>query len=239
MISVINDPACSVHTYDLLCDVRDITGEFLAYSERLAMSFEDESDLPIGRLSALSVEYDTETAKFRNKLASLPSAHLPGLPVTGDWIYEACRLTAIIYTSALLTCVPFSIAADPSHNVIWQTATISERLPNRRISDMLYEALERTNTGDMWNNMAGVFYWVCAVGAASARTSAIINSNQRPSAHSEAYSTWVRRCLTMLSSRTLAQLIFEHPLPLLATQRKLLRIQELIGRTSRSQAFHS
>ncbi|KAJ4289627.1 hypothetical protein N0V90_010956 [Kalmusia sp. IMI 367209] len=241
MISFINDPACSGYTYDLLCDVRDMTELFLVYSGKLVdlVEIESEVDNDNKQLRTLSVEYDVEVAKFRTKLASLPSAYTPGLPTTGDWIYEACRLTAVIHVSALITCVPFSTAADPAQNAIWRTAaSIFECLPTRRLTDMLYEVLERTNTGDMWNNMAGVFYWVCAVGAAAARTPVTINSYQRPNSHNEAYATWVRRCLTMYSSRTLAQMIFEHPLPLLATQRKLLRIQELIGRgASRSQAF--
>ena len=53
-------------------------------------------------------------------------------------------------------------------------------------------------------------------------------------------STWVRRCLTMFASRTLAQMIFEYPMPILAAQRKLARVQALLGRYDEQhpQAFY-
>lgn len=231
MYSVITDPACSVHTYKLLCDVRDLTDVFLVYSDNLAAIVNEDDH---NRLRTLAVDYDVNVAQFRTKLASMPSAHVSGLPTTDDWIYEACRLTALIYMSAIITCVPFSTAADPTLNAVVRTAaTISdEGWPTKRLTESLYEVLERTNTGDSWNNMVGVFYWVCVVGSAAARTPNIISTNSRPSVHSEAYSTWVKRCLTMYSSRTLALMIFEHPLPLLVTQKKMHKIQALIGRNA-------
>ncbi|OAG01714.1 uncharacterized protein CC84DRAFT_1221199 [Paraphaeosphaeria sporulosa] len=231
MYSVVTDPACSKHTYNLLCDVRDLTDVFLDYNDNLA-TIVDEHDH--NRLRTLSVDYDLKVAQFRTKLASMPSAYTPGLPTSNDWIYEACRITALIYMSALITGVPFSQAADPTLNaVVREAASISdEGWPTKRLTESLYEVVERTNTGDSWNNMVGVFYWVCVVGSAAARTSAIISTNSRPSVHSEAYPTWVKRCLTMFSSRTLALMIFEHPLPLLVTQKKMHKIQALVGRNA-------
>jgi hypothetical protein len=235
MYSVVTDPACSVHTYNLLCDVRDLTDLFLAYSDNL-VTVVDEVDH--GRLRTLSVDYDVTVARLRTKLASLPSAYTPGLPTTNDWIYEACRLTALIFTSAIITCVPFSVAADPTRNVVVRVAASisNEGWPTKRLTESLYEVLERTNTGDSWNNMVGVFYWVCVVGSAAARVPDIVSTHSRPGVHEEAYPTWVKRCLTMYSSRTLALMIFEHPLPLLDTQKKMHRIQALIGRRNASQS---
>lgn len=245
MCSVVADPACSASTYHLLCTVRDLTDLFLAYSSDVASILEDGHAFEQDRLQYLSTDYDVKVAQFRTKLASMPSASVPGLPTTNDWIYEACRITGWIHASAIITCAPFSIAADPDSNAIMRTAVPSSgETASRRLTDTLYEALERTNTGDLWNNMTGVFYWVCAVGSAAARTSVTVNESfSRPSSHNEAYRTWVKRCLTMFSNRALSQMIFEHPLPLLAAQRKLLRIQELVGRndtlSQASQAFVS
>ncbi|KAL5424216.1 hypothetical protein PMIN04_003396 [Paraphaeosphaeria minitans] len=228
MCSVVTDPACSKHTYNLLCDVRDLTDVFLHHSDNLATIVNEDDH---SRLRTLSVEYDMKVAQFRTKLASMASAYTPGLPTTNDWIYEACRITALIYMSAIITCVPFSTAADPTLNAVVREAasTSGEGWPTKRLTESLYEVLERTNTGDSWNNMVGVFYWVCVVGSAAARTPVIISTNSRPSVYSEAYSMWVKRCLTMFSSRTLALMIFEHPLPLLVTQKKMHKIQALIG----------
>lgn len=232
MYSVVTDPACAEHTYNLLCEVRDLTDLFLSHHDRMAALLADGRDIDYERLRALSVSYNVEVSQIRTKLASMPSAHTLGLSTTNDWIYEVCRLTALIYASAIITCVPFSQAADPTRNVVVCTAASipDDSLPTRRLTEPLYEALERTNTGDTWNNMVGVFYWVCVVGSAAARTPKMIYSRSRPPVGSDAYSTWVKRCLTMFSTRTLAQMIFEHPLPLLATQKKLHKVQDLIGR---------
>ncbi|KAF2443475.1 hypothetical protein P171DRAFT_495244 [Karstenula rhodostoma CBS 690.94] len=239
MYSVVTDPACSVHTYKLLCDVRDLTDVFLAYSDNLATIVNEDDH---SRLRTLSADYDAAVAQFRTRLASMPSAYTPGLPTTNDWIYEACRLTALMYMAAIITCVPFSAAADPAQNAVVRTAaSISDGgWPTKRLTESLYEVVERTNTGDSWNNMVGVFYWVCVVGSAAARTPVILSTKSRPSVHSEAYSAWVKRCLTMYSSRTLALMIFEHPLPLLVAQKKMHKIQALIGRNaSHPRAFQA
>ena len=232
MESVVTDPACSAHTYHLLCLVRDLTDLFLAYSTDVTLIMEQGRVLEKDRLRQLSIDYDAKVAQLRTKLASMPSAFTPGLPTTNDWVYEACRITGWIHASAIITCVPFSTAADSSSNAIMRTAApASCEAASRRLTEPLYEVLERTYTGDSWNNMMGVFYWVCTVGSAAARTPVTMNDSlSRPSSQNEAYCTWVKRCLNMISSRTLSQMTFEHPLPLLVTQRKLLRIQELIGR---------
>lgn len=236
MHTVMSDPGCSADTYELLCDVRELTDLFLAYSSNLTSIYDGEVEFDKTCLRDLSIDYDVKVAQIRTRLASRPSACTIGLPTTNDWIYESCRITALIYTSAIITCVPFSIAADPEQNAVVGSAAMISSPPTRRLTESLYEALERTNTGDLWNNMAGVFYWVCSVGAAAARTHTTTNMYSRPSSRSEAYSTWVKRCLTMFSSRALAQMIFEHPLPLLSALRRLLSIQELIGRKASRQS---
>ena len=228
------DPACSAHTYQLLCDVRDVTDLFLAHGDRLASMSEEEQGLEQDRIHTLSMEYDVQLGHLRTKLARMPSAFTPGLATSNDWVYEACRITALIHTSAIFTCVPFSIAANGELNAVVRTveASTSGNDSGRRLVESLLEALERTNTGDVWNNMAGVFYWVCAVGAAAARVPVASETH-----HGE-HSTWARRCLTMYSSRTLAQKIFEYPLPILAAQRRLVEIQARLGNHSEhSQAY--
>ncbi len=171
---------------------------------------------------------------IRKRLASLPSAYTPGLPTTNDWVYETCRITALIYTSAIIMRIPFAAAADPSQNPILfelgtpadaQDAGYSFATP---LTEVLYEALERTATLTAWSDMSGVFYWVCAVGAAAARNSVTINMIQRPRFRSEVYTVWIRRSFVMFSLRTVVLLVFKHTIPTIMAQKKLLRVQGLI-----------
>lgn len=232
---VIKDPGCSEFTYDLLCDMRDLTDLFIAHSSDLETVLDVDEEASVSPTEPYLLDYDAKICEMRAKLASLPSAYTPGLPTTNDWIYEACRIAAIIYASAIIMRVPFSVAAEAGRNpILLDSASLMDpldgaRLLSTRLTEALYEAMEKTNNGSVWDDMSGVYYWVAAVGAAAARTSVTICTYQRPSSHSEAYATWVRRCLMMFATRAIIILMFQHPFPVLIAQKKLVKVQELIG----------
>jgi hypothetical protein len=236
--AVVHDPACSGLTYDLICDMRDITELFITHDATLDHMFDKEGHAYNAQPWPSSTEFEAKLTEVRAKVASLPSARIPGLPTTNDWVYEACRIAAIIYVSAIIMRVPLSVAANPNRNIVTRdlvsfTGSLeSTTVFVPRLTETLYEVIEKTNTGDVWNNMSGVFYWVTAVGAAAARTPMNIDMYSRPSSANEAYSTWVRRCLIMFSSRAMILFLFEHPIPLLHMEKKLLRVQELLARGS-------
>jgi hypothetical protein len=66
---------------------------------------------------------------------------------------------AIFYAQAIIEQEPFS-----------KTATMA-------LIDKLYEALKNTYLANVWKDMAGVLYWVCAVGAAATRTSVMLEKD--------------------------------------------------------------
>lgn len=171
------------------------------------------------RLSPQSTNFAARASKIRERLANLPSASTKGLATSNDWVYEACRLAAIIYTTAIDNCVPFSIAVN----------YVSPTTHSVDPTELLLGALERTDVAGVWRNMAGVLYWVCAIGAAAARTTATTNTEDEPNNDSRTREIWVRRCLTMHATRTMIILALEHPVPTLMAQKRLLRVQELIA----------
>jgi hypothetical protein len=183
-------------------------------------------------------QYDAEVCEIRERLASLPSAYTPGLPISGDWVYESCRIASIIYASAIILRVPLSVAAEPGRSIILADSPLvqtggssgnNRASPPPRLDEVLYEALERSNTEYVWGDMSGVLYWVSLVGAAAARTPISLKMSMEPSRpRSEAYSTWVRRCFIMFATRAMIILIFQHPLPIILAQRKMLKVQELL-----------
>jgi hypothetical protein len=181
-----------------------------------------------------AMDYDSKTLAIRDRLASLPAAHILDLPTTHDWVYETCRIASLIYTTAIIQNVPFSVAADSFQDPAILGSHPSTMLGGYpaapRLTEALYEALIRTDVASIWNNMSGVLYWVCAVGAAAARTATTVNMSQMSRYREEAYAVWVRRCLIMTSTRTVIVLIFQHPMPLLMAQKRLLKVQDLISR---------
>ncbi|KAF2464580.1 uncharacterized protein BDR25DRAFT_95732 [Lindgomyces ingoldianus] len=226
---------CSETTFDLLCDMRDLTDLFVSYHGSLDTALDVESPSDRTCLVPSSSEYDTKVSAICARLAALPSAYTPGIPITNDWVYETCRIASIIYASAILYHIPFSVASEPgrspllSNSVSLTNSTAGGHLLTTRLTDALYETLEKTNLGDVWGGMSGVLYWVTLVGAAAARTPVSVNMTQTPKSRTEAYATWVRRCLIMFATRAMIVLVFEHPLPVIMAQRKMLKVQELTG----------
>lgn len=229
-----DDPQCSPYTLELLVDMRDLTEVFVAHKTALN-TVHDMDAVDITQLSPPSEAYEATIHAIQTRLSSLPSAHTPGVSVSGDWVYETCRLAALIYTTAIAMVVPFSVAADPKHVDPFATPLLptnrndDKKAAKRHLSETLFETLQRTNTSNLWRNMSGVLYWVSAVGAAAARVPESVDMTQRARFRSEAYSVWIRRCWIMTATRTMIVLVFEHPTAMIAAQHTFLKVQELIG----------
>ncbi|KAH7073642.1 hypothetical protein BKA63DRAFT_491628 [Paraphoma chrysanthemicola] len=232
--TVANDASCSAHTLGILYDMRQLTDVFIAHNAGLGSVYDVEVDGP-GRLSPPKVDFEARVSVIHQRLLSLPSAYQSGHAASNDWIYETCRIVALIYTTAIIMRVPFSVAADLSHHhdipidAGPPTNSNIAYLPTTRPTEALYEALGRTDVANLWNNMSGVLYWVCVVGAAAARSPATIDMTAKTRLHDDAHAVWIRRCLIMLSTRTMIVLVFQHPQPVLTAQKRLLKVQELIA----------
>jgi len=172
-------------------------------------------------------------SEMRERLESLPSAHTPNMATTNDLVYEACRIAALIYTTAIDMSVPFSVAATHVSSVGQRTTQVPTT--HYVSTELLLGALGRTDIANLWKYMSGVLYWVCAVGA---RTSATINIGRQPSNLAQIREIWVRRCLIMHATRTMIVLVLEHPAPVLIAQQRLLRVQELIASGNRKVFGH-
>lgn len=213
--------------------MRDLTNIFLEHNTTWT-TVQDVDAIDIARLFSPESDDHVRIESIRMRILSLPSAHTPGLLVTGDWVYEACRITALIYTTAIATGVPFSVAADSACVNLSGTSTpitgwdSSQRAHKIYPTEVLYETLRRTSTGNLWKDMSGVLYWVSAVGAAASRIPSAMDMALQGRLASKAYSVWVRRCLIMTATRTMIVLVFEHPTAIITAQQTLLKVQELL-----------
>lgn len=236
--TLVRDKRCSPRTYELLCDLRDLTDIFLGFHKSYDVTSAPDIDEGYsggddgysgGGLTPQ--EYDTKIAKIRARLARYPSIQSPGSAMANDWIYESCRIAAIIYASSIIMRVPFSFVSEPGRAVLLSDSNaaigIPDPLASRRLSDALYEALERSGTADIWGDMCGVLYFVTLVGGAAARSP---STTQPPSPEYRGRSNamWARRCLIMFATRTMIILIFQYPHAVINAQQKLMKVQELI-----------
>lgn len=224
------DSRCSAATCDLLRDMRDLTDLFTSHQA----AFEtlcDTHEMDAAYIHGRDVEYHSRVAAIRKRLTRLPSAHVPNLATSNDWVYEVCRITALIYAASMILRLPFSTAANSCLNPLVAESEASNclgskvSLLNTHLSEALFKTLQQTDVGNLWGKMSGVFYWVSTVGAAAA-THGVLPQESRDGL----YAQRIRRCLVVHSSRAMIKLMFDHAKPMLAAQKRLLKIQELVGR---------
>lgn len=162
-----------------------------------------------------SEQYNKAVDSICQRIAALPSAHDHSHEDTArDYIYESCRIAALLYTRAITRLVPFSIVANID------TTDSAAFLPS-----LLYEALYLTDASECWDtDLSGVYHWVVLIGAAASRPCPATFR-----AHDSQYRMWVARCLVMYCSRVRTLLKFTFPAPLIAVLKTFGLIQEILS----------
>lgn len=212
----------------LLYDMRDL-GNLFIFHATTTPNAAPAKYKGTTRMSNSIRELNTRSTEILERLVNLPSASEPGHLMANHWIYESCRIAALIYAAAIKLRMSFPEAADPARNLLYveSLGLSGSYATNTSLSALLLRTLGRTDIENTWGDLAGVLYWVCIVGAMSARTSAM---EQGRSTESD---IWVRRCLSMHASRVLLMLVFPHTLPMAATAKKLLQVRQLVAPTRR------
>lgn len=143
--TIVRSTRCSEQIHDILHNMWDVT----------AISLQAAGADFIGPLEATHIS-PSSAASIWNRATARPSATLVGTPVSNDWMYESCRLAALIYCRMVLPRIPSIVTGVfPPLSVLGRD---------------LYRSLARTDTGDCWGDMAGVLYWCSLVGGAAMRS---------------------------------------------------------------------
>lgn len=207
--------------------MRNLTELFL--EEQGLAELDDTQHLSRRDIGTKHLDYHVMVGRIRNRLNQLPSAHTPGLPISNDWVYESCRIAALIYSAALMGKVPFSATGASVSNLGLRDP--ARATPQAALVDILFETLRLSDTHNLWDDMAGVLYWISTVGAAAARVAeTTILSDTKLQSLAEERAIWIQRCLTMYSNRTMIVLIFQQPTAIIASQKTLLKIQRRLAR---------
>ncbi len=78
----------------------------------------------------------------------------PGHDISGDYIYESCRLASLIILRIIDTSLP-----------------ILEAVKDTGLPSQIKASLRRTDIGSAWGDMNGCLFWASVIGAAAARQS--------------------------------------------------------------------
>jgi hypothetical protein len=196
--------------------MRDLTNLFIREMGPHVDKHVKKEELDDKHYTEVLIRYGNKSHEIRNHVLTLPSAREQGHLCSGDWVYEACRIAAVIYAEAIVEQQDFSTVGDHLYDreafrTYIQYSTCP--LPTDTLVGKLYEALEHTDLDKIWGDMAGVLYWVCTVGTTAAP---------------KGDSMWLRRFLGKHAARTMCILVPPHPTPMRLTQRRLHEVQKLI-----------
>jgi len=116
---------------EILDDVRFLTCSIIALST-------DSND------AVETIKCLTTARWIHDRVSALPSINDEDSSLAGDFIYECCRISAIIYSSAILNRMPLSKACSPlQQQLFWANMP---RIPLSK-----------------WKSVSGIYLWLCLV----------------------------------------------------------------------------
>ncbi|PVH98001.1 hypothetical protein DM02DRAFT_566977, partial [Periconia macrospinosa] len=134
---------CSPRTHGIISDMHNVTRIFTARWDYTSDAFTSISQ------QQLAI-WDNYLQQTLFNLQKLPSSVNDAAP---DWIYESCRLAALIYCISLEEASQQNLDAGNIYTPLLAA---------------LYSALQRTDLDSCWGELCGVLLWVSLVGGRAA-----------------------------------------------------------------------
>jgi hypothetical protein len=200
---------CSDNTYEILCDMEELKRMFFLRWSYVNDVFPPQSPSELA-------SYDADMQRIYSRLLHRPSAEDE---IIVDWVYESCRLAALIYCRSIVQGVPLSDAASVMSGAGLSYSTVVAALHN---------ALNNTDRSEHWGPLRGVFLWICLVGGA-ASWPAKLNPTFSDTDDGWKAAAWTRKCFALYTVKTALGCGFDHASAVIESQRTMLQIQHLIN----------
>ena len=196
--------SCSLRTFEIITDMHQATQTFLA-RWKYASDRQPSSHAQVASC-------DAQLQQMYSRLLARPPTELDHTP---DWIYESCRLAALMYCGSIVQGTNLANSA---------TLVLS-----------LHEALMKTDTRGCWgDDLRGVFLWICLIGGAASwslvQFAAGIDRNEVPAA-----SAWAKKCFALYAVRACVSVPFEHADTSIQALRTMLKVRHWMGLNARPQ----
>jgi hypothetical protein len=209
---------CSAAAIDIIWKMQRCTCTFLARWNHKGESHMISS----GQLAAC----DAELQNIYSDLLLLPSAEDNNSP---DWVYESCRIAALIYCRSIVHGATLADSANIMHARISGSSSESGTLLSA-----LHSALGRTNVQTCWGfELSGVFLWVALVGAAASRSTPRSSSEETLQT-----SAWMRKCFALYAVRAAVSVSFDHSDATIQALRTMLQVRQYIATKTGSTLAH-
>lgn len=164
--------------------------------------------------------YDAHMQQIYTRLLLRPSTDDD---ISPDWVYESCRLAALIYCRSIVQGVPLSDSANIMH-----ARSSSLDMSGTTVLVALHNALENTEKSSFWGDLHGVLLWICLVGGAASWPSvAQPVFGELDDTHSG--SAWVRKWFALWAVKSSVGCGLDQANAVVEAQRTMLQIQNLIN----------
>ena len=197
---------CSEQTCDILSDMRDLTTIFFSTAEVYG-----------GPREAVLATESSPLVSICERTIAHPSASEPGMVVANDWVYESCRLAALVHCYMIYPCIPL---LHPRTAVSYLQLVFD-----------LQNALAKTDISICWGDMVGALYWCTLVGGAIIRdvleAFAVDGRKYVDSCYREL--EYCRKWLTVLAARLSVVLGFQNADAVTTTLRRFICIRDSGG----------
>ncbi|KAK7185682.1 hypothetical protein DPSP01_007445 [Paraphaeosphaeria sporulosa] len=194
---------CSVDTFEILQDMHELTRTFLS-----RWSYPESEDAVA----------DSRLEQIYTRLLYRPSTEDN---VLRDWIYESCRIAALIYCRSIVQGMPLSQSANVMHARSSGSGTATSLIT------ALHRAVEQTDRAGHWGDMSGALLWVYLVGGAASWPSFQPLYVELPEPQSS--TAWTRKWFALHAVRTSLSINFDHADAIVESQRTMLQVQHMIS----------
>ncbi|KAF2439552.1 hypothetical protein P171DRAFT_436202 [Karstenula rhodostoma CBS 690.94] len=194
---------CSVRTFEILQDMHELTRAFINH-----WSYPASED-------AMA---DAHLEQIYTRLLYRPSTEEN---VSHDWIYESCRIAALIYCRSIVQGMPLSQSTNVIH------AHNSGSGTGTSLISALHRAVDQTDRSGHWGDMCGVLLWVYLVGGAASWPSSQPLYRELP--ESQSSTAWTRKWFALHAVRTSLSINFDHADVIVESQRAMLQVQHTIS----------
>lgn len=200
---------CSVGTAGIILEIQKCTDIFLARWNQASNGHRISS----GQLA----NCDSQLHVIYSRLASLPSTEND---ISPDWIYESCRIAALIYCQSLVHGTSLANSASAMH-----TATDRSGSRSGTVLSALHEALDKTDTRRCWGpDLSGVFLWVTLIGASASWDLARLQPVENPQT-----TTWAAKCFSLYAMRAAVSGPFDRSDATILALRTFLKVRHWVA----------
>jgi hypothetical protein len=166
-------------------------------------------------ISSGQLAHNAQLQTIYSSLLNLPSAAQDPTP---DWIYESCRLAALLYCQPMLHSATTTLV-DSAHN-----PNNNNNHLHTTLLTALHAALGHTDTQRCWGtHLSGIFLWVSLVGAAASARCMQNSTGSIPPW------SWMRKCFALYAVRAAVSVPFQSADYTIVALRIMLRVQRVCG----------